>query len=33
MAFTQGAPLPDIKETTTTATTAPDYYKIGRAHV
>lgn len=26
MAFTQGAPLPDIKETTTTATTAPDYY-------
>lgn len=26
MAFTQGAPLPDIKETTTTATAAPDYY-------
>ena len=26
MAISQGAPLPDIKETTTTATTAPDYY-------
>ena len=26
MAFTQGAPLPDIKETTTRTTGAPDYY-------
>lgn len=26
MAFTQGAPLPDITETTTKAQTAPDYY-------
>jgi hypothetical protein len=26
MSFTQGAPLPDIKQTTTTADTAPQYY-------
>lgn len=26
MSITQGAPLPDVKETTTTAQTAPDYY-------
>jgi hypothetical protein len=26
MAFTQGAPLPDIKQTTTTQDNAPSYY-------